>query len=120
MKLKEKRKGKRFCYTESEKVFVELRMCESQGASGVFDLTVNDCSETGLGIIVTEKEMDMLDALAEGRSLLDITFFSSWKVFRINGTVRHKTRISEGNHSGSYLLGIESSHAIRNCWPFNP
>ena len=120
MEIKEKRKGKRFSYIGSEKVFVELRMSEPEVGNEVFDLDVKDCSENGLGVLVPEKDMDRLHALAEGTSQLEITFFSSWKVFRTSGIVRHKTRIREGAHTGSYLLGIESSHSIKACGPFVP
>jgi hypothetical protein len=53
----------------------------------------------------------------KGDIIRDISFFATWSVFKIDGTVQHKTKIEEGEYKGCYILGIKSEETISNCRP---
>ena len=54
-------------------------------------MKVNDCSNYGLGMLITQEDFDLLRMLQEGDKLQNIAFFSTWTVNKLDGVVRHKT-----------------------------
>ena len=117
MELKENRREKRFLYEMPGTVHVELRMSKEPGVSKIFDLPVNDCSRNGLGMVITQKDFDLLPLISEGDRLQDMAFFATWSVFKVNGTVTHKTKIEEGPYKSCYIMGIKSENMIGKCQP---
>ncbi|MFC1819784.1 hypothetical protein ACFLZG_01740 [Thermodesulfobacteriota bacterium] len=83
----------------------------------LYELNVLDCSKYGLGMIIQQKDLDLLEILNEGDELQDITFYASWTMIKVKGTLRHKTRIEKGKYKGCYLIGIESPDLIKGCKP---
>ena len=115
MASQEKRTEQRAVYAAKESAFVELKIVGRPESGRMYDLKVNDCSKNGLGMLVTQKQFDLLNILDEGDTLKDISFFAPWKVFKVDGTVRHKTRIEQGAYKGCYILGIKSHNPIDYC-----
>jgi hypothetical protein len=113
----EKRREERFVYEPADRAFVELQVRQGPDEPRVFDLKVNDCSRTGLGMLVTQNEYDLLSLLKKGDVLQDMSFFATWSVFKVDGRVQHTTRIEEGENKDCYILGVESQEAISNCRP---
>jgi len=117
MNIDEKRDQDRIPYERPEFVSVEFRTGKGAEKDKVYDLNVIDCSGTGLGMLITQRDFDLLKILKEGDTLEDMTFFATWTMITVDGTVRHKTRIEEGKHKGCYIMGIKSKDIIESCRP---
>jgi len=78
-----------------------------------YDIDIMDYSQHGLGLVITHKDFDLLQRIHKGDRLTDILLFAKSALIKVNGTVRHITRIKEGKYDGCYLMGIESPEIIR-------
>ena len=117
MEIKEKRRELRFKYDLPEFIYAELYLAQNSEKDKVYNFMVMDCSKYGLGLIITQKDFDILQMINEGDILHDISFYSESTMIKIDGAVRHKTRIDKGKYQDCYLLGIESSDIIESCGP---
>ena len=117
IRAEEKRKEERITYEIPEFVSVEFRLGKKPKKDKVYSLNVLDCSKHGLGLLVAQKDFDLLEILNKGDKLHDVTFFATWAMIKVDGKVKHKTRIEEGKYKGCYLLGIESPDIIESCKP---
>ena len=117
METKKNRREDRFKYEIPDMVFAEFKAGKEPERKQLYNLKIVDCSEYGLGMLVTQKDFDLLHLVEEGDELPDVSYFAALSVNKINGTVRHMTRIGEGEYEGCYLLGIESPVIIQNCKP---
>jgi len=120
MEGKDKRKEDRFSYETPEFVYAEFIMGKGSGQEKVYNLKIMDGSKYGLGMVVTQKDFDLLDVLNDGDELKEISFFATWTVLTVDGVVRHKTKIEEGKYEGCYLIGLESQELIETFKPINP
>ncbi|MBW1766562.1 MAG: hypothetical protein JRI43_04940 [Deltaproteobacteria bacterium] len=116
---KENRREYRSKYGYPELVYAELSLGKNIKKDKVYYLKVMDCSKYGLSLIITQKDLDMFQMINEGDLLQDISFFAERAMIKIDGTVRHKSRIDEGKYQGCYVLGIESPDIIESCRPVN-
>jgi len=114
---KEKRRWERFQYKLPESVYVEFQLGKTPNKGKVYDLKVMDYSRNGLGIVVTRKDSELLQMIDEGDKIKSITFCASWTMTKVDGTVRHKSKIEEGKYKDCYILGIESPDIIDSCEP---
>lgn len=114
VKIGEKRREERIPYEISEFITVEFRLGKKTKKDKLYELNVLNRSRHGLGIIITQKDFDLLRILHKGDKLADILFFTSWSMIKVDGIVRHITTIEEGEYKGCYLLGIESVDIIES------
>jgi hypothetical protein len=117
VKIGEKRREERISYEISEFITAEFRLGKETKKDKLYKLNVLNRSRHGLGIIITQKDFDLLRILHKGDKLADISFFTSWSMIKVDGIVRHLTKIEEGEHKGCYILGIESVDIIESCKP---
>ncbi|MBW1767821.1 MAG: hypothetical protein JRJ65_12335 [Deltaproteobacteria bacterium] len=117
MEINEKRREERNTYEISEGAYVELKVPGDHQTYKMYDLKVNDCSRYGLGMLISQEDFDLLRILQEGDKLQNMAFFSTWTVNRVEGVVRHKTKIEEGKYKGCYIVGIKSEDIIDHCKP---
>ncbi len=68
-------------------------------------------------MLITQRDFDLLKIVKEGDILQDMTFFATWTMIKVDGTVRHKSKIEEGEHKGCYVMGIQSQDIIESCRP---
>lgn len=115
IEIEENRKEDRCTYVSSEFVCAEFSLAKGSPKDRSYEVNVLDCSKYGLGLIITEKDFDLIAALKKGDKLEGIQFFTPWAMVKINGTVRHVTKIEDGEHKGSYVIGIESPDTIETC-----
>ena len=115
MEIYEKRREDRVLYDMPEVVSVEFTVDKEPAKGKVYDLGVIDCSRHGLGILVREKDFELLESVDLGDWLRDIIFYATWARIKVDGIVRHKTKIAEGKYRGCYVLGIESQDIIESC-----
>lgn len=120
IEIQEKRREDRFTFEMPEFVSVEFSVKRGLQQGKVYTLNGLDCSRHGVGLLVTQKDFDLLRILGPGDNLEDITFYPTWATIRPDRIVRHKTRIGEGEYKGCYILGIESRDLIESCKRDNP
>ena len=117
MEIKEKRRENRTTYEIPENAYVELKVPREPKTYKMYDLKLNDCSRYGLGMLITQEDFDLLPTLKEGDKLQNMAFFSTWAVSKVDGVVRHKNKIEEGEYKGCYILGVRSENIIEHCKP---
>jgi hypothetical protein len=118
VEIQERRREKRFTYDLPEMVSVEFKIEKGPGKNKSYELNVYDCSQHGLGILITEKDFELLNYLEKGDEIKEITFYATAAIIKVQGIVRHKSKIREGKYSGCYILGIESPDIIDSCKVF--
>jgi hypothetical protein len=112
IEIKEKRREDRFVYEQPEFVSVLFKLPKGRKKEKVYNLNVIDCSSLGLGLLLTEKDFDLLQILSKGDKLHNMSFYTPSAVIEVNGTVVYKTKIQTGKHKGHYVIGIESREII--------
>jgi hypothetical protein len=117
IQIAEKRVEERITYETPEFVSVEFRLGNNGNEDKLYELNVYDYSKHGLGLLITQKNVNLLKLMHKGDRIEDITFFASWTMIKVSGTVRHITKIDEGKYKGCYILGIESPDIIESCKP---
>ena len=117
VEIKERRREKRFTYDIPEMVSVEFKIEKEKGKPRSYELNVYDCSQHGLGLLITEKDFALLNILEIGDEIKEITFYATAAIIKVQGTVRHKSKIREGKYEGCYILGIESPDIIEGWKP---
>jgi hypothetical protein len=109
---KERRREKRHLYEMPDFVSVEFSIL---GKDKVYDLGVMDCSMHGVGILITKKDFDLVRLVKPGDRIRDIVLYSETARIKVDGVVRHMTKMSAGKYKDSYVMGIESPEVIENC-----
>lgn len=109
---RERRRERRHTYEMPDFVSVAFSI---MGKDKVYDLGVMDCSMHGLGILITRKDFDLVRLVKPGDRIRDIVFYSENAMIKVDGVVRHLTKMSTGKYKNSYVMGIESPEVIENC-----
>jgi hypothetical protein len=109
---KERRREERHTCEMPDFVSVEFSI---MGKDKVYDLGVMDCSMHGLGILITRKDFDLVRLVKPGDRIRDIVLYSANAMIKVDGVVRHMSKMSSGKHKDSYVMGIESPEVIENC-----
>ena len=117
MEIEEKRREDRVPFKRPQFISVAFSLSKNSNGDKQYELNVLDCSKYGLGLLITQKDFDLLGLLNVGDEIEDIAFFASWAMIKVNGTVCHITKLKEGEHKGCYLLGIDSPDIIESCKP---
>jgi hypothetical protein len=107
LEIREKREEPRILYEKLEMVSVEFRLPMGGEKDRSYKLNAYDRSKGGLGLLVTQKDFDLLKVLNPGDKLQNMTVYSESLMMRMDVIVKHKTRIEEGKYKGCYILGIE-------------
>ena len=117
IRIEEKRREERFVYEMPDFVSAEFRLGKASDEK-LYELAVMDCSRHGLGLIISKKDRDLLSLLNVGDRIEDISFYATWSMIKVSGTVKHITLLEEeGQYRGCHLLGIESPEIIENFRP---
>jgi len=118
IEIKEKRREERFTYEMPDFVTVEFSLDQGSGQEKVYELNVLNCSLHGLGLLITESDFDLVERLRPGDKLAGMTLYAESSMIRVEGIVRHVTKMTGGSYPGCYVLGIESQEIIENCQSF--
>ncbi|MDY6971048.1 MAG: hypothetical protein SV775_01835 [Thermodesulfobacteriota bacterium] len=113
-KLMEMRREDRTSPAIPEFYYVEFNLGESSGNEKLYKLDVIDYSRHGLGMLVTDKDAELLKMLKRGDMINDITFYATWTLIQVDAVVRHITKIKSGPHKGQHLVGVESTEMIES------
>lgn len=95
--------------SRSAPLFVSARFQKrtSRSRSKSYDLNIFDVSESGVGLLVDREFHDFLEGISVGDRLTEVELCASWAIIKVNGTVRHKSKISGGRYRGCHVVGIE-------------
>jgi hypothetical protein len=77
------------------------------------DHPVFDVSEKGVGLLVSEGQSGLLEGIGIG-DRVELELYAPWTMLKADGTVRHKSKMPEGEYSGFHLLGIELSEKLEH------
>lgn len=100
------RERDRYGYERPDSVSVRFKIDRESEENREHVLSVLDSSKTGLALLVTEKDSDLLEMLEEGDRIRDMAFFGAGLKIKEDGIVRHITKIKDGQYKGSYILGV--------------
>jgi hypothetical protein len=109
----ERRREERHVYETLDFVSVDFELRGKDKKTKVYSLSVLDSSLHGLGILITEKDFDLVKILKPGDELRDISLYTESSVIKVNGVIRHITKIESGKYQGTYLMGMESPEMIQ-------
>jgi pSer/pThr/pTyr-binding forkhead associated (FHA) protein len=115
IEVKENRSNPRSIYEIMGFVAAEFTLNKGPNKDKTYNLDVLNCSKNGLGLLITKKDFELTKLLKKNYRIPDITFFSEEAMIKVDGTVKHITKIKDGENKGSYLLGLESSAIINSC-----
>ena len=116
-KIKEKRREARTNFEMPEFIAVEFKLGKGSRKEKTYDLNVLNRSVHGLALLITEKDFELVQALNCGDKLQNIMFFAPSAMIRVDGTVRHMTKLEEGQLKGCYILGLESDEITESAKP---
>jgi hypothetical protein len=92
----------------------KINMRAGRSQEKCYDLKVFDVSENGVGILVDSELFDRLERIGIGDRLKKVELYAPWTIVRVDGTVRHKSRMHKGRYSGYHLLGIELDEKLEH------
>ena len=102
-----KDRGKdRYAYETPDFVYVRFKIDKESEENRQHVLNVIDSSKTGLALLITEKDSDLLQMLEEGDTIRDMAFFGGRVKIKEDGIVRHITKVKDGKYKGCYILGV--------------
>lgn len=112
IELPERRRRKRRSTEIPEFMSVILTSKEGSKKERDYALDVVDYSTDGVGILVSEKNSDLIEIVQEGDKLQEITLFGPQAMVKVGGTVRHKSKKQGRQEKECYILGIEFDEAL--------
>jgi hypothetical protein len=112
IEIEDKRLEERVSFGISYFVSAEFTLGKGSKKEKRYELNVTDCSRHGLGLIITQKDLDLLERLNIGDRIEEIMFFAPRSMIKVNGNIRHITKIGSGEYKGCYQVGIESDDLI--------
>jgi len=112
LRIGEIRREERVPVRVSEFISVQFFIGKGPISDKLFRLNVLNYSGHGLGILIPEPAFDLLRYLKRGDKIRDMFLFSKWAMLKVDVTVRHISKIQEGDHKGEYVIGVESEEMI--------
>ena len=85
----------------------KIGMKEERSQENGYDLRIFDVSENGVGILIGKELFNWLDRIGIGCKLKGVELYAPWAVVRVDGTVKHKSRMRGEKYRDYQLLGIE-------------
>ena len=112
-----KRREYRIITKLSDFVNVEFSLEMPEGKRNHYRLNVINYSRHGIGILVPEKDVDLLNFLKKGDVINDVTFSASWALITVDMTIRYTSKIEKGPYAGMYSVGVETRELITSVQP---
>jgi len=78
----------------------------------LFELNILNYSGQGLGLLVTENDLNLLNLINPGDRIPGIILFAESALITLTAKVRHKKKIEIGEYKDNYILGLESNIAM--------
>jgi hypothetical protein len=112
LSITEVRREERFRPKTPEFVYVEFALPKADQKTPLYKLNVLNYSRHGLGLLVQQENLDLVHMLKAGDRIKDMVFYATWAIIKVDVTVRHVTRITEGGHKGAYVMGVQSDEIL--------
>ena len=106
IEYEEQRSAKRIDYEIPDFVSAEFSFGKKEKDGKLYELNVMNCSNYGLGLILTKNDFDLLEKLKVGDHINDMSFFASWSMVKVSGIVKHITKIDKGPYENHQLVGL--------------
>lgn len=115
LEIEDKRTNERHTFDLPDFVSAEFKIGKGTSEEKVYELNVMDCSRYGLGLIIDQENIDLVQKVKKGTLIKDMVFYAAWARIKVNGIVQHISKIEDGKCKDGYLLGIESKDIIDSC-----
>ena len=115
VEIEERRQEERVTFEVPDFVSAEFKLGKGGKEEEKYEMDVMNCSSRGLGLLITKENFGLLEKLKVGDRIKDMYFFATWAMVKVNGLIKHITRIEDGANKGCYQLGIESRDIIDSC-----
>ena len=115
LEIQDTRKEERTVLAMPDFISVEFKLGKAPGKD--YQVGVIDCSSHGLGLLITKKDMELLQMLKPGDKIKEMTCYAARAMITVDAEVKHITKVEEGNFKGQYIIGVESSEIIESCRP---
>ena len=113
----ERRREKRLALDPVDLISAEFNVEKGSEKGKLWHLNVFNCSNYGLGLLVTKIDSELLQVLNPGDSIADMKLYSEWGMIKVDATVKHITKIKHGKYEDHYILGVRSKEIIEICRP---
>ena len=84
-----------------------LRIAAGSRQAQVCEFPVISWSDSGLSLLVTEKDADLMTLLGPGERIPEITLFAESGFLVVEGVVRHTWKVADGLHQRNHILDLE-------------
>ena len=115
--MSERRKEERFVLDPVDLISAEFNVGEGPGKGKTWHLSVFNCSNYGLGLLVTRMDEELLEILNPDDRIENMKLYAEWGLINVDATVKHKTKIEHGRYKGRHVLGVESGEIVEICRP---
>lgn len=112
IELEEKRLEKRTVFEAPDFQLAEVFIARGTKDERRYELEVVDSTDHGMGILIREKNIDILKSIKVGDVIKGINFYASNAMLKIDGVVRHITKAGEDKFKGGYFIGIQSKDIL--------
>lgn len=111
--IREKRRRDRRGDEIPDFVSVVVKVKDESRKDRTYELEIFDCTAYGLGILVRDKDIDILDRIEVGDKLRDITLYGAYTIVKVKGTARHKTKRSVDGEN-FHVVGVEFDEPLKD------
>lgn len=112
--IKERRREDRFTPKLPEFVYVEFELQKGPFKGKNVRLQVLNYSKHGLGLLVTDKDKELLDALKPGDRIKNVAFYARWAIIKVEVLIKQISKLEVGSHKGYHVIGVESDEIIES------
>jgi hypothetical protein len=113
----ERRREKRIALDPVDLITAEFHVVKESEKGKLWLLNVHNCSNYGLGLLISQKDAELLKMLNPDDLIADMKLYSEWGIIKVDATVKHITKIEHGQYRDQYMLGVRSDEIIEICRP---
>jgi len=111
--IRERRRRDRRSEKMPDFVNAVVRLKDDSGKEKTFKLEVFDCTVLGVGILVRNEYIEVLERIEVGEKLRDITLYGSFAIVEVKGTVRHKSK-HHVDGAEFHVIGVEFEEVLKD------
>ncbi len=111
--IREKRRRDRRGDEIPDFVSIVVKVKDESRKDRTYELEIFDCTAYGVGMLVRDKYIDILERIEVGDKLRDITLYGAHTIVKVKGTARHKSKRSmEGEDF--HVVGVEFDEPLKD------
>ena len=113
----ERRREKRLALDPVDLITAEFHVEKGPDKGKLWLLNVFNCSNYGLGLLISPNDSELLKILYPGDLIGDMKLYSQWGIIKVDATVKHISQIKHGKYKDQCILGVRSKEIIEICRP---